>query len=353
MNELQNRENILQYFDQQTEEKTESELLKELSNLPQIEYDKIRKSEAKKLGIQLKTLDDEVAKLRPKIDQDESLPFSIIEPFHQSINPPELFEEISSLIQKFIILEPYQVDLVTLWIVFTWFADVVQISPLLLINAPEKACGKSQLLDLVSRLVARPLPVANCSTAALFRSIELWSPTLTIDEADTFFSENVELSGLINAGHTRSNSFVLRTVGEEHTPTRFSVWCPKSLAGIQLEKHLPSSTMSRGFVINLRRKLASEKVERLRHSDPKIFDLLTSKLARLSVDFSEQIREAKPVLPAQLSDREKDNLEPLLIIASVGGESWIQRSISSALKLANETKTNESLGSDLEVAPFA
>jgi putative DNA primase/helicase len=46
------------------------------------------------------------------------------------------------------------------------------------------------LLELMGRMSARPLPVSNATTAALFRSMELWKPTMLIDEVDTFIREN-------------------------------------------------------------------------------------------------------------------------------------------------------------------
>ena len=90
---------------------------------------------------------------------------------------------------------------VALWIAMTWFIDDVDIAPLLIITAPEKSCGKSQLLEVCGRLVARPLPVASSSASFLFRAVEAWKPTILIDEADTFIRENEELKGLVNAGH--------------------------------------------------------------------------------------------------------------------------------------------------------
>jgi len=39
-----------------------------------------------------------------------------------------------------------------------------------------------------------------------------------IDEVDTFVKDNKELQGLINAGHTRSSSAVIRIVGDSHEP---------------------------------------------------------------------------------------------------------------------------------------
>jgi hypothetical protein len=62
----------------------------------------------------------------------------------------------------------------------------------------------------------------NISPAALFRSVESWTPTLLLNEADSFLCENEELHGLLNGGYTRPSSFVVRVVGEELVPRQFS-----------------------------------------------------------------------------------------------------------------------------------
>ena len=211
------------------------------------------------------------------------------------------------------------------------------------------ACGKSVLLDVIGRMSARPLPVSNVSTASLFRSVELWSPTLLIDEADTFVRENGELKGLINAGHTRANAFVLRVEGDNHEPRRFPVWGAKALAGINLQRHLPEATTSRAIVFNLRRKLQHESVERLRHADSRMFEEITSKLARFAEDYAEQVRRARPALPDALNDRDQDNWEPLMAIAECAGPDWVQRATAAALKLSGTNADSTSTGHELLV----
>jgi len=64
----------------------------------------------------------------------------------------------------------------------TWFIDVVRVAPLAVITSPEKRCGKTLLLSLMGRLVARAITASNISPAALFRTIDAWQPTLLIDE---------------------------------------------------------------------------------------------------------------------------------------------------------------------------
>ena len=230
----------------------------------------------------------------------------------------------------------------------TWFIDVIKVAPLAIITAPERECGKSILLEIFSRLVARPLSVANSSAAFLFRAIQAWVVTLLIDEADMFARQNDELKGLINAGHTRASAFVGRVVkvGDALEPRTFSVWCPKALAGIRLNKHLPDATMSRGIIFNLRRKRPEERAERLRHADPAEFELLASMLARFAADYAEQVRQARPELPNQLGDRAQDNWEPLFAIAQCAGTEWVEFARAAALALS-AIKTDENIGSEL------
>lgn len=226
----------------------------------------------------------------------------------------------------------------------THFIDVVQVAPLAVITAPEKRCGKSQLLTLLGKLVNRPLTASNISPAALFRAIDAWQPTLLVDEADAFMRENEELRGLINCGHTRDSAYIVRVVGENFTPTRFNVWGAKAISGIG---HLADTLMDRAVVLELRRKLPNESVDRLRHAEPELFNTLAAKLARFADDYQHSVRVARPHLPEALNDRAQDNWEPLLAIADVAGGNWPQLARSAALKLSGSESDAMSIGVEL------
>jgi hypothetical protein len=325
---------------------SDAAIVSRLAALPALEYDRCRVVQAKAMGVRQATLDRLVKSERADEDATQT-PFAEPEPWHEPIDPTALLNEVAETVRRFIVLEPKQADAAALWVAFTWFAEVVEVAPLAIINAPEKACGKSQLLTLFGRLVARPLPAANSTAAFLFRAVELWEPTVLIDEADTFIRENEELKGLVNAGHTRQNAFVGRVVGDNHEPKLFKVWGAKALAGIALEKHLPDSTMSRAVVFNMRRKLAGESVERLRHADAGMFDRLASMLARFADDYREQVRTARPSLPDELGDRAQDNWEPLLSVAQSAGAEWVRRATASALELSGVADTSQSAGNEL------
>ncbi|MDO8312417.1 MAG: DUF3631 domain-containing protein, partial [Sideroxyarcus sp.] len=260
------------------------------------------------------------------------------------IDAGELLTEISTTVRRFIVCERETADTVALWVAMTWLMDVVHVAPLAVITSPEKRCGKSQLLFLLGKLAYRPMAASNISPAAMYRAIDAWNPTLLVDETDAFMRENEELRGIVNAGHTRDSAYVVRTVGEDFTPKRFSVWGAKALAGIG---HLADTLMDRAIVFELRRKLPHESVERLRHAQAGLFRDEAAKLARFADDFSESVRQARPVLPESLNDRQQDNWEPLLAIAGTAGGDWINRAHNAALKLSNADELEHGVGNEL------
>lgn len=324
------------------QKETDKQTLKRLAALPILDYDRIRDEEARKLRVTVTALDKAVNEHRKKTGEaTEGLPD--VEPWPHPVNPAELLTGISDTVSRFIVCDKEIADTAALWIGMTWLIDVVHIAPLAVITAPEKRCGKTQLLTIFGKLSYRPLSASNISTAALYRCIEAWSPTLLLDETDAFMKENEELRCVINSGHSRDNAYVIRTVGDEHTPKRFSTWGAKALSGIG---HLSDTLMDRSIVLELRRKLSHENVDRLRHAEPNLFLTLTRKLARFADDYREQIRRARPVLPDALNDRAQDNWEPLLTIAECADIGWIERATKAALKLSGSEKT-DSVGNEL------
>ncbi|MCO6433475.1 DUF3631 domain-containing protein [Nitrosomonas nitrosa] len=317
-----------------------------LSALNSFDYDRVRKDEAKKLGIRAETLDREVRAARNG-DIDDNSGLRDVEPWNDQIDPAKLLDEISGTVLRFIVCDEEVAHAVSLWVTMTWVMDAVHVAPLAVITAPEKRCGKTQLLTILGKLSYRPIAASNISSAALYRCIEAWQPTLLLDETDAFLKENEELRGVINSGHSRDNAYVIRTVGDDHTPKRFSTWSAKALSGIGT---LSDTLMDRAIILKLRRKLNHENVERLRYAEPGLFVTLSRKLARFSLDFIENVRQARPSLPESLNDRAQDNWEPLLAIAHVAGGEWPERSIEAAVKLSgSEESIDENMTAGIEL----
>ncbi len=317
--------------------------IQRLAALSPLEYDQVRKAESKVLGVRPGTL-DAVVKTARKGNDNDGLPFTEVDPWAAPVDPAGLLSDIAATIRRFIVCTEEVSQAVALWAAMTWFIDVVQVAPLAVITAPEKRCGKSQLLYLLGLLSARAITASSISPAAFFRTIDAWQPTLLIDEADAFMKDNEELRGLLNSGHTRDSAYVIRTVGESFTPTKFNTWGAKALAGIG---HVADTLMDRAVILELRRKLPHEVVERIRYAEPSLFTDLRSKLARFADDCSEQVRQARPPLPYSLNDRAQDNWEPLLAIAMTAGGDWLRIGTTAALKLSGGESASQTIGVEL------
>ena len=242
-----------------------------------------------------------------------------IEPHGETVGGAELLIEICHAIRRYVVAEPSDIVAIALWCVHAACIDAFGISPFLNLSSPEKGCGKSTTLTVLSYLLPRPLLSASVSPASIFRAIELYKPTFLIDEADTFQNLNEELRGLLNASHLRASSQVIRTVGDEHEPRTFSTWCPKA---ISLIGRLPDTLNDRSIVIEMKRRKKDEPCERFSaieaHPD---LELLGKKIARWVKDNFDAIRQARPQADG-IDLRLYDNWMPLLAVADTAGGEW-------------------------------
>jgi putative DNA primase/helicase len=332
----------------QTESENSGERrLNALAKLPSFEYEKQRKAAAEALGVRATVLDAEVAKRRERGGgggDEASLGIPSIEPAAEAVVGADVLDAAAALVREHVICDVHTATAAALWAALTYLAgnaDCVQTLPLLVITSPEKRCGKTQLLGVLSKLVQRPLSAGNVSAAAIFRVVEKAQPTLLIDESDTFLRANTEIRGIVNCGHTRASAYVLRCTGDEHEPRRFSTWCPKVLAGIG---KLAGTLEDRAIVLPLRRKLTDETVARVHASAARLAEC-ARRLARFAADAAGTVRGASVDVPDLGSDRAADNWTPLLALADVAGGEWPARARQAAIALtANATAGRDSYG---------
>jgi putative DNA primase/helicase len=310
-------------------------LLAELAALPPLEYDRRRQAEAERLGIRVSTLDAEVEKRRPPSPPDAGAVDKFgwtVEPFGVAVDTADLLAELTAFITHHVIL-PKDADIaVALWLLHAWTHDSAEISPLLTFVSPEMRCGKTTALRIVLALSPRPLPASNITAAAVFRSIEAWTPTLVVDEADTFMGESEELRGVINSGHGRETAFVVRVVETKDgmEPARFSTWCAKAIA--KIGKPAPTLT-DRSIIVEMERKKPGDKVAKLRRDD-QTANVLRCKLARWAADNGKNLVGKEPRLPETLNDRAADNWTHLTAIADLAGGPWPEQARTAALVLS-------------------
>jgi putative DNA primase/helicase len=238
-----------------------SETLDGLSALSPVGYGAIRDGFAARLGVPIKFLDDEYKERRKGKSDDEADALPSPDPWAEPVDGAELLDKLSKTAASHLILPTGAAETIALWTLFAHAHDSFHMSPVLGITSPTPECGKTTVLTFLGAVVPRCLPAANITPAAVFRAVEKWSPTLLIDEADTFLRDNNELRGILNSGHNRGCAFVIRTTGDNYEPKRFCTWGPKAVA---LIGKLPATLASRAIHIALRRKMSSETVTELR-----------------------------------------------------------------------------------------
>ena len=257
--------------------------------------------------------------------------FPTVELWPEPVSGVQLLNDLVARLKRHSIMPQLGAETVALWTMFAWTFDAWAIAPLLQISAPERASGKSRLLEVIGALVPKPLATGSISAAAMFRLIEAHGPTLLVDEVDTFLKENRELVGVLNNGHLRSQAYAVRCHGDDHEVKTFRVWSPKVLCGIG---ELPDTLASRCITVQMKRKRADEKVERLRADRLEWAEVLKSRAARWAVDHVESLRNADPELPDELDDRAQDNWRALIAIADQVGQGWPHRARSAAVTMS-------------------
>jgi len=304
-------------------EAEEQRLLDELARSRNLDYAKRRRAAAKELGINVGALDREVEARREAFAVRRGpaplFPHWIVEPWPEPVNGDALLPAIIGRIKRHAVLTPDETIAVGLWILMAWAHQPVAVhSPILLVTSPEANSGKSTLIDLISYLVPRGLASVGVSQGALYRTIEMYEPTIAIDEADVLLADNEALRSVVNSGWTRGSG-VLRCVGNSNTPHLFPTFCPKAIG--MKGKKLPDTTLSRCITIEMRRKKASEPVERFQRVDDVELNDLRQKCLRWTTDNIEALKIATPEMPG-FTNRLADNWHLMLAIADLAGGEW-------------------------------
>ncbi len=297
----------------------------QLAKLPLAEYDRQRKTEAKRLGIRAGTLDAEVARRRETTTdanmQGQAVELADLELWPSPVDGAKVLAEIGETITKYVVLPGGAIDFLPLWVAHAHACTAFLHSPRLNIQSPEKRCGKTTLRDVLATLVPRPLATENLSTAVLFRLINKHQPTVLADEYDAWLHDNEELRGLLNAGHKRG-ARAYRCEGENNEVRGFNVFAPVVLAGIG---NLPGTLHDRSIVVKLVRAKPGEVKAGFDSRRTQAETELCRKLARWCADNAKQIEASDPTLPGGAFNRLADNWRPLFAIAEIAGADWPQR----------------------------
>ena len=157
------------------------------------------------------------------------------------------------------------------------------ITPRLAITSPQKGCGKTTVLDLLSGLVPKPLQAANVTRRGRL-------PHDRGEAADTARGRGRHLPGArtrscaaCSTAATPGTVAVIRVVEHEgdFEPRQFSTWAPVAIAKIG---KLPGTLEDRSIKLEMRRGLPGEVKQRLRRDRLDQFQDLARRCARWAAD---------------------------------------------------------------------
>jgi hypothetical protein len=280
----------------------------------------------------------------------ETLIFDTVTPCTGTVNAAELLAEIEAVIKHHVVLPAPAAAALAVWVLHTYTFELRDAVAYVVIESPEKRCGKTTLLAVLAAMAHKPLIASNITVGALFRAIDTCRPTLFIDEADTFLAGNGTMRGIINSGNTWRTAYVVRLgrsrqnraplpsapslpggreaeSGGEPRLKRYSCWCPKVIA---LIGEAPDTIADRSIVVKMARKLTTETCAPL--SELKTGEI-KARCARFALEAGPIIASHAKIYGEGLNDRAADTFDPLYVIARQAGGEWEGKLHAAALAL--------------------
>lgn len=182
------------------------------------------------------------------------------------VEEADLDKAITDFISTYCWMEDKNLFLATIYIKYSWIFDQYSVVPYLR-SSGMPGTGKTRFNDAVGILCYRPVILnGGVSEAALFRIVDMYKPTLVINEFDRLNSDEKSLfTTILNNGYEKGKE-VVRVEGEKvRTLKFFKVFCPKIFATI--DRFKDSALESR--IISLESK---EFPTDLRNNYPVILD---------------------------------------------------------------------------------
>lgn len=240
-----------------------------------------------------------------------------------------LFADIKKVFSSYAYYkEPRIYDLLSIYIIATYFYTLFQAFPLLVLFGPKQS-GKSLTLQLIEFLAFNAMMLTDPTPAIIYRSIEELGPTLLLDEIESLASRrdySGSIMSILRASYKPIDIPRMEEVKEGGFRLRlFSCYGPKVIATIQ---GVEDVLANRAIIINLIRR-SPEDTHMYKRTDPalegdkwrelrnRLYLLIMTRWEELDALIIPTIDE----LDGKLANRELELWTPMLSIAN-----WIDRS---------------------------
>jgi hypothetical protein len=340
----------------ETQRRLEMEVWTPLLKLPLASRLKVIQAIATRIGLSITTvrkmLRDFEKRQNAKTENEKTL-WEKVEPHPEPVLLQQVLDDLCEYIRAYVVLEPYYVDILALWVVMTWVYEKFAIVPFLLVNSPVHRAGKSTLVENLCRVVRRGILTSNVTTAVLFRLVDTYHPTILIDEADTLLKDNEDLTSIVNVAYKKSG-VVWRVNTETKKLENFQCFAPIALAGNNPQMAIP--TRDRCIEIKLKRKLPGEKCESAE------WEIVENHANQIKPYIARAVQDITPLLEELLkkasnipelqdlkahNSRAYDIAKPLVMLAQLADlqaygcivkDGWFKRAVT-AIKTVVENRT--------------
>lgn len=280
-------------------------------------------------------------------------------PLHRRIELPEdvhedgaaLLCEVREWLERHVIvMQPGDLDVLTLWAAHTHMSERLYSTPRLQIDSAVPGSGKTTVLEHLERLTFRAVNAASLSSPALLARLVAEEPrTLLLDEVDRTLDpkkEGVgELLAILNSGYKRGGSrpTLLPVKGGGWEAAELSTFAPVAMAGNQ--PNLPDDTRTR----IIRVLLLPDWEGRAEESDWEAKEVEASTLgARLARWARHADVSHRPQMPEGVTGRFREKWQPLARVAHAAGGHWLERVLALAARDVEQARVDREEGLAVE-----
>jgi hypothetical protein len=202
----------------------------------------------------------------------QRLPWPSVSGIGKYENEEALYHEIYEFMTAHLdVANPLLYDVYTCFVLASWRTEDFKVLPYLLFLGPLSS-GKTRGLECFQRLCYRAIIAASMTAASLFRILEVWHPTLLLDETEIYNKENMaEVTALLNSGYRRGQYAIRMEKVESGNPKvgMYDTFGFKVLAGTE---ELAATLQSRCIITAMSRAVRQvnlfideEKAQQLRN----------------------------------------------------------------------------------------
>lgn len=231
------------------------------------------------------------------------------------------------LAQYINVVDDLDLDVLALWAAHTHVAFETYTTPRLMLDSVMPGSGKTTVLEHLQRFCLAPIQAASISSPALLaRMLDKQMRTILIDEVDRSLDPKKpgveDLIAILNSGYKRgaTRPVLVPAKGGSWDVAEMSTFSPVAMAGNA--PHLPDDTRSRCIRVLLMPDIhGTVTPSDWEEIEADAIDLGTNLAAALD-SHRDEIRTARPELPAGCTGRMREKWGPLARVAAIAGGNW-------------------------------